>query len=33
MWFEIWVVTIGLAIGFVVMAKILERQGDTARGS
>lgn len=33
MWFEIWVVTIALAIGFVVAAQIIERQGDAARGS
>jgi hypothetical protein len=28
MWFEIWVVTIALAIGLVVAAQIIERQGD-----
>jgi hypothetical protein len=33
MWFEIWVVTIALAIGCVVMAQIIERQGDAVRGS
>lgn len=33
MWFEIWVVTIALAIGFVVTAQIIERQDDAARGS
>ena len=33
MWFEIWVVTIALAIGFVVSAQIMERQGDTVRRS
>ncbi|MGC1350885.1 MAG: hypothetical protein WA858_14045, partial [Xanthobacteraceae bacterium] len=32
MWFEIWVVTIALAIGLVVTAQIIERQGD-ATGS
>ncbi len=32
MWFEIWVVTIALAIGCVVLAQIIE-QGDAARGS
>jgi hypothetical protein len=33
MWFEIWVVTIALAIGCVVMAQIIERQCDAVRGS
>jgi hypothetical protein len=33
MWLEIWAVTIALAIGFVVMAQIIERQGDPVRGS
>jgi predicted outer membrane lipoprotein len=33
MWFEIWVVTIALAIGFVVTAQIIEHQGDAARRS
>jgi hypothetical protein len=28
MWFEIWVVTIALAIGLVVTAQIIERQGE-----
>ena len=32
MWFEIWVVTIALAIGLVVTARIIERQGDTTPG-
>jgi hypothetical protein len=32
MWFEIWVVTIALAIGLVVTAKIIERQGDARSG-
>ena len=32
MWFEIWVVTIALAIGLVVTAKIIERQGDATPG-
>ena len=31
MWFEIWAVTIALAIGFVVTAQIIERHGDTGR--
>jgi hypothetical protein len=33
MWFEIWAVTIALAIGCVVAAQIIERQGDAVRGS
>ena len=33
MWLEIWAVTIALAIGCIVMAQVIERQGDTVRGS
>jgi hypothetical protein len=33
MWFEIWVVTIALAIDLVVTAQIIERQGDVTHGS
>jgi hypothetical protein len=33
MWFQIWAVTIALAIGCVVAAQIIERQDDAARGS
>jgi hypothetical protein len=33
MWFEIWVVTIALAIGLLVTAQIIEREGDATPGS
>jgi hypothetical protein len=33
MWFEIWAVTIALAVGLVVTAKIMElKDGDPAQG-
>ncbi len=33
MWFEIWAVTVALAIGCAVMAQVIGRQGDAVRGS